>query len=253
MKIVTTNLNAFAHSSDRKFCDRLISTFAYASDKGTLAADVWGMQEVPTAALKQLQSLAWQLGFEMIMPENTWKPECHPKSIKNVILIKNAKDIVTCRLECELCNRYNYIKANMEETDYYILNIHAPQTEYFPGHTLDDGYVRWRRHLHKDMLRALKQEVEILIATGKNVIVLGDLNRTVKDPELEDLMQVGLCDLSSDQNTYFPADRKEAEAIDHILLSKNLLQEESSFTCTVYSDFAKLHQLSDHAMMSLDM
>ena len=72
MKLRTSNLNGFNHVlSDREFNKRVMLTFAlYKNDMPA----VWALQEVPSGGksqpcIKQLQSLALQYGYEVIMPE----------------------------------------------------------------------------------------------------------------------------------------------------------------------------------------
>ena len=91
MKLRTSNLNGFNHVlSNREFNKRVMLTFAlYKNDMPA----VWALQEVPSGGkshpcIKQLQSLALQHGYEVIMPEKTWKVSEHPKSIQSVLLLK---------------------------------------------------------------------------------------------------------------------------------------------------------------------
>ena len=259
MKLRTSNLNGFNHVlSDREFNKRVMLTFAlYKNDMPA----VWALQEVPSGGkshpcIKQLQSLALQHGYEVIMPEKTWKVSEHPKSIQSVLLLKDAKNIEVLKLDdsIELYNRYNYVKAEFDGAEYYILNIHAPQTELFPGHEENDGYVRLRKHLAKQFYAVLKEEISKLVADGKRIILLGDFNKNLEQPEVKELIILGLCDIASvGENTYFCTGNNAADSVDHILVSQNIADEVGSAKCSVDTDFVKVQKLSDHATVDLDI
>lgn len=259
MRLRTNNLNGFNHVlSNREFNKRVMLTFAlYRHAMPT----VWALQEVPTggknqSCLKQLQSLALQHGYEVIMPEETWKVSDHPKSIQSVLLLKDAKKIEVLKLDdsIELYNRYNYVKAELDGVEYYILNIHAPQTELFPGHEQNDGYVRLRKHLAKQFYVVLKEEISKLVAEGKRIILLGDFNKNLDQPEVKELIALGLCDIASVKgNTYFCTGNNTADSVDHILVSQNIADEVGSAKCSVDTDFVKVQKLSDHATVNLDI
>lgn len=104
----------------------------------------------------------------------------------SVLLLKDAKNIEVLKLDdsIELYNRYNYVKAELDDVEYYILNIHAPQTELFPGHG-NDRYVRLRKHLSKQFYAVIKKEISNLIASGKRIILLGDFNKNLNQPEIK--------------------------------------------------------------------
>ena len=259
MKLRTSNLNGFNHVlSNRGFNLRIMLTFAlYKNDMPA----VWALQEVPSGGkshpcIKQLQSLALQHGYEVIMPEKTWKVSEHPKSIQSVLLLKDAKNIEILKLDdsIELYNRYNYVKIELDGVEYYILNIHAPQTELFPGHEEKDGYVRLRKHLSEQFYTVLKEEISKLIAGGKRIILLGDFNKNLNQPEVKELIALGLEDISSvNDNTYFCSGNNTADSVDHILVSQNIAKEVSSAKCSVDIDFVKVQKLSDHATVDLDL
>lgn len=260
MKLRTSNLNGFNHVlSNREFNKRAMLTFALYNNA---MPAVWGLQETPVGGkkqtcIKQLQSLAIQHGYTMIMPEKTtWKVSEHPKSIQSVLLLKAAKNIEILKLDdsIELYNRYNYVKAELDGVEYYILNIHAPQTELFPGHKENDGYVRLRKHLSKQFYTVLKEEISKLIAGGKRIILLGDFNKNLNQPEVKELIALGLEDISSvNDNTYFCSGNNTADSVDHILVSQNIAKEVSYAKCSVDVDFVKVQKLSDHATVDLDL
>lgn len=259
MKLRTNNLNGFHHVlSSREFNKRAMLTFALY--RHAMPA-VWALQEVPTggkeqACIKQLKSLALKYGYEMIMPEKTWKVSDHPKSIQSVLLLKDAKNVEVLKLDdsIELHNRYNYVKAEIQGRDYFILNIHAPQTELFPGHEENDGYVRLRKHLAKQFYVVLKEEISKLVAEGKHIILLGDFNKNLDQPEVKELITLGLCDIASvKENTYFCTGNNTADSVDHILVSQNIADEVSSAKCNVDIDFVNVQKLSDHATVDLDI
>jgi len=259
MRLRTNNLNGFHHVlSNRVFNERVMLTFAlYRHAFPT----IWALQEVPAggknqSCLKQLNSLALQHGYEVIMPEETWKVSEHPKSIQSVLLLKDAKNVKVLKLDdrIELYNRYNYVKAELDGVEYYILNIHAPQTELFPGHEENDGYVRLRKHLSKQFYVVLKDEISKLVAEGKRVILLGDFNKNLEQPEVKELIAPGLCDIASVRdNTYFCTGNDTADSVDHILVSQNIADEVSSAKVSVDNDFVKVQKLSDHATVDLDI
>lgn len=253
MLLRTSNLNGFSHViSKRTFNQRVMQTFALY--KNDLPA-VWALQEVPSGGksqpcIKQLQSLALQHGYEVIMPEKTWKVSEHPKSIQSVLLLKDAKNIEILKLHdsIELYNRYNYVKAELDGVEYYILNIHAPQTELFPGHKENDGYVRLRKHLSKQFYTVVKEEIRKLIAGGKRIILLGDFSKNLNQPEVKELIALGLND-----NTYFCSGNNTADSVDHILVSQNIAKEVRSAKVSVDVDFVKVQKLSDHPVLNLDI
>lgn len=259
MTLRSNNLNGFNHAlSNRKFNKRVMLTFAlYKHDMPA----VWALQEVPSGGkshpcIKQLQSLALQHGYEVIMPEKTWKVSEHPKSIQSVLLLKDAKNIEIFKLDnsIELHNRYNYVKAELYGIEYYILNIHAPQTELFPGHKENDGYVRLRKYYSKQFYTVLKEEISKLIAGGKRIIMLGDFNMNLHQPEVKELIALGLSDISSvNDNTYFCSGNNTADSVDHILVSQNIAKEVSSAKCSVDVDFVNVQKLSDHPTVDLDL
>lgn len=253
MKLKTTNLNGYNHlKSKRKFNERLMLTFELYKNE---LPDIWALQEIPVGGknqicIRQLQSVATQQGYVVILPEKTaWKVSEHPKSIQSVLLLKNARTIEILKLDdrIKLYNRCNHVKAEFDQAEYHILNVHAPQTELFPGHDERDGYVKLRKHLAKQFYVVLKEEISKLVADGKRVILLGDLNMTLDHPEL---MALGLCDIA---NTYFCSGNNTADSVDHILVSQNILNEVSSAKCSVDVDFAKVQKLSDHATVNLDI
>lgn len=261
MKLRTSNLNGFNHVlSNRAFNERILLTFSLYEHT---MPDVWALQEVPTGGkkqkcLKMLQGFALQYGYEMIMPEKTiWKVSEHPKSIQSVLLLKkDAKNIEVLKLDdsIELYNRYNYVKAELDGVEYYILNIHAPQTELFPGHKENDGYVRLRKHLSKQFYAVIKKEISKLIADGKRIILLGDFNKNLNQPEVKELIALGLEDIASvNDNTYFCFGNNTANSADHILVSQNIAKDVGSVKCSVDVDFVKVQKLSDHAMVDLDL
>lgn len=258
MKFRTNNLNGFSHVlSNQTFDKRAMQTFKLYSNE--IPPAVWALQEVPTGGqsqhcIKQLQSLALRHGYTMIMPEKTWKVSKHPKSIQSVLLLKGAKNIEVFKLDDSigLYSRYNYVKAELEGKEYYILNIHAPQTVLHPGHKENDGYVRWRMHLAKQFYTVLKEEIRKLVASGKRVVLLGDFNKNLKQPEVKELIDLGLLeDITAINNTYFCSGNNTADSVDHILVSQNIAH--SSAKGRVDIDFVKVHKLSDHATVDLDL
>ena len=261
MRIRTNNLNGFNHVlTGRDFNTRAILTFALYKDS---VPSVWALQEVPTGGrsqvcIKQLQGLALKHGYTMVMPEKTnWKLSDHPKSIQSVLLLKDAKNVEVLKLDdrIELFNRYNYVKAVLDCVEYFILNIHVPQTEFFPGHKENDGYIRLRKHLAKQFFEVLKEEVSRLVTSGKRVILLGDFNKNVDQPEIKELIALGLCDIASvKDNTYFCTGNNKEDSVDHILVSQNIADEiKNSAKCSVDTDFVKVQKLSDHATVELDI
>lgn len=259
MKLRTSNLNGFNHVlSNREFNKRAMLTFVlYRND----LPSIWALQEIPTGGkahpcIKKMNQLALQYGYLMIMPEKTWKVGEHPKSIQSVLLLKDAKNIEVLKLNdsIELYNRYNYVKAELEGSEYYILNIHAPQTELFSGHTENDSYVRWRKYLAKQFYVVLKEEVEKLISGGKRVILLGDFNKNISQLEVKELIDLGLCDIAgAADDTYFCSGNSAADSVDHILVSQNIADEAKSAKCSVDTDFVKVQKLSDHATVTVDI
>lgn len=260
MKLRTNNLNGFNHVlSNREFNERVMQTFALYNNA---MPDVWALQEVPVGGkkhicIKQLQNLAIQHGYTMIMPEKTsWKVSEHPKSIQSVLLLKGAKNIEVLKLDdsIELYNRYNYVKAEFDGVEYYILNIHAPQTELFPGHKENDGYVRLRKYLAKQFYDVLKAEISKLIASGKRIIVLGDFNKNLDQPEVQELIVLGLENIAStNDNTYYCTGNNTSDSVDHILVSQNIAETVDSAKCSIDVDFVKVQKLSDHATVDLDI
>lgn len=261
MRIRTNNLNGYNHVlTGREFNTRAILTFALYKDA---IPSVWALQEVPTggrsqACIRQLQGLALKHGYKMIMPDNTtWKVCNHPKSIQSVLLLKDAKNVEVLKLDekIELFNRYNYVKAELDGVEYFILNIHAPQTEFFPGHKENDGYIRLRKHLAKQFYDVLKEEVSRLVTSGKRVILLGDFNKNLEQPEIKELIALGLSDIASvNENTYFCAGNNREDSVDHIFVSKNIADEvKNSAKRSVDTDFVKVQKLSDHATVELDI
>ena len=260
MKIRTSNLNGFNHVlSNRSFNERIKLIFALYQDS---LPTVWALQEVPTGGksqncLKQLYSLALQNAYTMIMPEKTtWKVSEHPKSIQSVLLLKDAKNIEILKLDdsIELHSRYNYVKAELEGVEYYILNIHAPQTVVFSGHTENDGYVRSRKYLSKQFYAVLKEEISKLIAAGKRIVLLGDFNKDLNQPEVKELIDLGLEDIALvNDNTYFCSENNMVDSVDHILVSQNIAKEVSSVKCYVDTNFVDVQKLSDHATVDLDI
>lgn len=260
MKLRTTNLNGYNHVlSNRTFNARMMLVFGLYEHT---MPDIWALQEVATGGrkqkcLKMLQGFALQYGYDMIMPEKTtWKVSEHPKSIQSVLLMKDAKNIEVLKLNdsIELYSRYNYVKADLDGVEYYIINIHAPQTELFLGHKENDGYVRWRKHLSKQFYTVLKEEISKLIAGGKRIILLGDFNKNLNQPEVKELIALGLEDIASvNDNTYFCFGNNNADSVDHILVSQNIAKDVGSVKCNVNIDFVKEQKLSDHAMVDLDL
>ena len=258
-KLQTNNMNGFNHIiSNRDFNERATMTFGlYSKD----LPDVWALQEVPTggknlSCIRHLNNLALQHGYVMIMPEKTWKVSEHPKSIQSVLLLRNAKTIEVFKLDesIELYNRYNYVKTELEGSEYFILNIHAPQTELFPGHAADDGYVKLRKHLAKQFYVVLKSEIEKLVSNGKRVILLGDFNKNLNQQEVLDLIDSGLCNVTRDKgDTYFCVGDNAEDTVDHILVSQNIVDVAGTTKCNVDTDYVKVQKLSDHATVTLDI
>lgn len=254
-KLRTNNMNGFNHIiSNMHFNERMTMTFGlYSKD----LPDVWALQEVPSggkkfSCIKHLRNLALQHGYVMIMPEKMWKMSDHPKSIQNILLLRNAKKIEVLKLEgIELCNRYNYVRAELEGAEYYIFNIHAPQTEFFLGHTTDDGYVRLRKYLAKQFYEILESEIEKLVVGGKRIILLGDFNKRNDQQEVQELIHMGLCNVTC--GIYFFTCNNPEDYVDHILVSQNIVDEAGSIKCNVDLNFVKLQKLSDHATVTSDI
>ena len=174
----------------------------------------------------------------------------------SIILLRNAKIIEVFKLNesIELYNRYNYVKAELEGSEYFILNIHAPQTELFPGHAADDGYVKLRKHLAKQFYVVLKSEIEKLVSNGKRVILLGDFNKNLNQQEVLDLIDSGLCNVTRDKgDTYFCVGDNTEDTVDHILVSQNIVDVVGTTKCNVDTDYVKVQKLSDHATVTLDI
>lgn len=258
-KIQTNNMNGFKHViSNRHFNERVTITFGlYRKD----LPDVWALQEVPTggtnlSCIKHLRNLALQNGYVMIMPEKTWEASKHPKSIQSVLLLRNARNIEVLKLDesIELHNRYNYVRVDFESVEYFILNIHAPQRALFPGHTVDDGYVRLRKHLAKQFYVVLKSEIEKLVSNGKRFILLGDFNKNLNQQEVQELIDLGLCNVTGDKgDTYFCVGNNTEDSVDHIFVSQNIVDEAGPTKCGVDTDYVMVQKLSDHATVTLDM
>ena len=259
MKLMTTNMNGYNHTiSSRKFNERATITFGIYSKE---LPDVWGLQEVPgggksLSCIKHLRNLALQHGYEMIMPEKTWEVSKHPKSIQSILLLRNAKNFEVLKLDdsIELYNRYNYVRSDFEGAEYFVLNIHAPQTELFPGHAVDDRYVRLRKHLSKQFYVVLKSELEKLVLNGKRVILLGDFNKNLNQQEVLDFMDLGLCNVTGDKgDTYFCVGNNTEDSVDHILVSQNIVDEVGPIKCSVDTNYVKVQKLSDHASVTVTL
>lgn len=251
MRIQTNNMNGYNHvASNRDFNERATLTFGLCSRGLKDLPDIWALQEVPTggktlSCIRHLNNLALQHGYVMIMPEKTWKVSEHPKSIQSVLLLRNAKAIEVLKLDesNELYNRYNYVKAELGGSEYFILNIHAPQTELFAGHAADDGYIKLRKRLAKQFYVVLKSEIEKLVSDGKRVILVGDFNKTPNQQEVLDLINLGLCNVTRDKG----------DTYDHILVSQNIVDVAGTTKCNVDTDYVKVQKLSDHATVTLDI
>ena len=259
-KLQINNMNGFNHViSNRCFNARGTITFGlYSKD----LPDIWGLQEIPGGGqnlpcIAHLRNLAHQHGYVMIMPEKTWKPHKHPKSIQSILLLRNAKNIEVLKLDksIELHNRYNYVRAELEDgLEYYIVNIHAPQTSIFVGHNKDDSYVRWRKHLAKKFYSVLKSEIEKLLSRGERVILFGDFNRNLDQQELQELIKLGLCNATGRKgNTHFCSGNNIEDSVDHIFISQNIVDEAGAIKCSVDTDYAKVQKLSDHAAVRLNI
>lgn len=258
-KIQTNNMNGFNHViSNRRFNERATITFGlYSKD----LPEIWALQEVPTggknlSCIKHLRNLALQNGYAMIMPEKTWEVSEHPKSIQSILLLRNAKNIEVLKLDdsIELYNRYNYVRADFEGAEYFIMNIHAPQTELFPGHAVDDGYVRLRKHLTKQFYVVLKSEIEKLVSNGKRLILLGDFNKNLYQQEVQELIDLGLCNVTGDKgDTYFCVGNNTEDSVDHIFVSQNILDEAGPIKCNVDTNYVKVQKLSDHATVCVGL
>ncbi len=257
MKIKTTNLNGYNHTlTKRNFNERATLAFALYSKE---IPSIWALQEVPTggkekSCLKHLQRLAWQQGLHMILPEKPWDADKHPRSIQSILLLNNTfTNIDKLKLDesIELHNRYNYVRVSGSEgKEYFILNIHAPQTQFFPGHA-EDSYVKDRKQLSTQFYEVLTREVARLLIEGKRLILIGDFNKKVEEPEVRELMNLGLCNAAdTSESTYFCIDNTQ-RAVDHIFLSANIVAEAANYK--VDSDFVKRQKLSDHATVSLDV
>lgn len=247
MKMQSNNMNGIKHAiSHRLFNERVTITFGlYSND----LPEIWALQEIPTggknlSCIKHLKNLALQHGYKLIMPEKTWELSKHPKSVQTVLLLKNAKNVEILKFDgrIELINRYNYVKATIEGSEYYVLNIHAPQTELFPGHATDDGYVRLRKHLAKQFYLVLQSEIAKLISNGKHVILLGDFNKNLNQQEVRELIELGLCSVTNTE-----------DSVDHILVSQNIIDETDFIKYHVDTNYVKVQKLSDHASVTVTM
>ena len=135
-----------------------------------------------------------------------------------------------------------------------VLNIHAPQTEVFSGHTENDGYVRLRKHLSEQFYAVLKKEISKLIVAGKRIILLGDFNKDHNQPEVKELIDLGLENIASvNDNTYFCSENNMVDSVDHILVSQNIAKEASSLKFSVDTNLVNVQKLSDHATVDLDI
>lgn len=141
-----------------------------------------------------------------------------------------------------------------EGAEYFIMNIHAPQTELFPGHAVDDGYVRLRKHLAKQFYVVLKSEIEKLVSNGKRLILLGDFNKNLYQQEVQELIDLGLCNVTGDKgDTYFCVGNNTEDSVDHIFVSQNILDEAGPIKCNVDTNYVKVQKLSDHATVCVGL
>lgn len=256
MKLQTNNLNGYNHIlSNKKFNERATLTFALYRKE---LPSIWAMQEVPTgganlSCIRHLRNLALQHGYVMVLPEKTWEVSKHPKSIQSVLLLRDVKNIKVLKLDesIELYNRYNYVKADIEEKEYHIINIHAPQTELFPGHAMDDGYVRLRKHLAKQFYMVLKKEIEKLLLRGERIVLCGDFNKNINHSEIQELLELGLCNVIKDMgDTYFCMGNNTEDAVDYIFVTQNVIDETGTIKSNVDTGYSLFHRLSDHASVS---
>lgn len=261
MKIMTTNMNGYCHTlSNHTFNDR--STLTFSLYRKNLP-DIWALQEVLTGkgmkCLKHLQRLSIQQGYSVILPQQpSWEPKEHPRSIQNILLLKNINEIKVLSIDdIELVNRVNFVRATFNQypdKEFYIINVHVPQTAYFPGHKPNDGYVRYRKHLSYRFFEVLHREVSKLSAENKRVILIGDFNKTLDNECIKNLLESGFVVASNvADNTYFCPAANIAESVDHIFLSSNIIAEGTVSNCVVDTDFVNIQKLSDHATVSLDL
>lgn len=248
MLLQINNMNGFAHVlSGLGFDDRAAITFGLYKD---VLPHLWATCENATGGkslhcLSTLQSLANRYDFTMVLP-NDWNPSEHPKSILSILFLDKAKfkNIEVLPFDIELKNRVCFVKAICDKKEIYTLNVHVPQTDMFKGHSENDGYVRLRKHLAKELYDAIYAQVEKLIAEDKRVILMGDFNRTSQSDEIKKLISLGLVEVGA------PADNRE---IDHILISKNILDEVVEATYELDDEIINFYKLTDHPSIRLNL
>ncbi|MBR1773304.1 MAG: endonuclease/exonuclease/phosphatase family protein [Eubacterium sp.] len=269
LEIRINNVNGFNNTvieDDRKhyiyrsYKDRLFEILHDAKDD---IPDIWWLQEIRPGVkehqiLNELKLKAEMLGLTLVTTVDEADFEKHPKSLLNVLLIKdvNEFEVLKTQKEISLYRRINYIRVNFKSApnrDFYILHIHAPQIDYFPGHSINDGYVRRRKYLEREFYRALKYEVSQLVEQKKNVIVLGDFNKSLQSDDLKDLMKSGLTVVSGGmERTYYGPGNNRSKSIDHILMANNLADDESfKLIRSVTDRNVVTNRLTDHATIKV--